>query len=79
MFIPFLELKDRMGIMKSKNDNIGIGLACSNDICTQLGGDMTIKISNKGLTALAFKMPIKINKKRLEERKENPIIEDQNS
>ena len=60
LFIPFLELKDRMGIMKTQNDNIGIGLACSRDICMKMNGDIVLKTSRKGLTAFAFKIPIKV-------------------
>jgi signal transduction histidine kinase len=60
LFIPFLELKDRLGIMKTQNDNIGIGLACSKEICKHLGGDIVLKISNKGLTAFSFKVPITV-------------------
>lgn len=51
LFIPFLELKDRIGIKKSENDNIGIGLACSKEICKHMGGDIRVKLSKKGLTA----------------------------
>ena len=59
LFIPFLELKDRLGIMKTQNDNIGIGLACSKEICKAMGGDIVLKTSQKGLTAFSFKIPIK--------------------
>ena len=60
LFIPFLELKDRMGIMKTQNDNIGIGLACSKDLCNMMGGDLVLKTSQKGLTAFSYKIPIKV-------------------
>ena len=33
LFIPFQELKDRIGILSGSNDSIGLGLACSSDIC----------------------------------------------
>ena len=62
LFIPFLELKDRLGIMKSENDNIGIGLAGSKDICVKMGGDIILKTSRPGLTAFAFKIPIKVTR-----------------
>lgn len=50
--------------MKSQNDNIGIGLACSKDICKRMGGDIVLKASREGLTAFAFKIPIKVAQKR---------------
>ena len=56
-------LRDRIGIMKTKNDNIGIGLACSKDLCKLLGGDVILKFSENGLTAFSFKIPIKIDRK----------------
>lgn len=33
LFKPFLELKERLGVLKSQSDNIGLGLACSKAIC----------------------------------------------
>jgi K+-sensing histidine kinase KdpD len=57
-----LELKDRLGITKTENDNIGIGLACSRDICKKMGGDIKLKLSKKGLTIFSFKMPIQLTK-----------------
>lgn len=62
LFIPFLELKDRIGIMKTENDNIGMGLASSKDICNKMGGDIKLKQSKKGLTIFAFKIPITLEK-----------------
>ena len=67
LFIPFLELRNRIGIMKTQNDNIGLGLACSKDLCKKLGGDVILMSSNDGLTAFSFKIPIKLV------RKEEPI------
>lgn len=29
LFTPFLELRNRIGIVKAENDNIGLGLSCS--------------------------------------------------
>ena len=46
--------------MKSENDNIGIGLAGSKDICLKMGGDIILRESRPGLTAFAFKIPIKV-------------------
>ena len=62
LFVPFMELKDRLGIMKAENDNIGIGLAGSKDICVKMGGDIILKVSRPGLTAFAFKIPVKVVK-----------------
>lgn len=50
--------------MKSQNDNLGIGLACSKDICIRMGGDIALKVSHEGLTAFSFKIPIKVIKKK---------------
>ena len=48
--------------MKSENDNIGIGLAGSKDICVKMGGDIILKASRPGLTAFVFKIPIKVTR-----------------
>jgi signal transduction histidine kinase len=61
LFVPFKELKDRIGVSKSQNDNIGIGLSCSKEICLKMGGDIKLKKSQKGLTVMAFKLPVKIS------------------
>jgi hypothetical protein len=43
--VPFKELKDRLGIMKPENDNIGLGLSCSYMLSRKIGGDITLKES----------------------------------
>ena len=43
LFIPFLELKNKQGIMKVKHDNIGLGLAGSRSITHRLKGDIRLK------------------------------------
>ena len=58
LFKPFLELRDRIGIIKAENDNIGLGLSCSREISKKLGGDMKLKHSQRGLTSFAFKFPV---------------------
>jgi K+-sensing histidine kinase KdpD len=58
LFVPFLELKDRIGIIKAQNDNIGLGLSCSKEICKKLGGDLKLKQSEKGMTIFGFKIPV---------------------
>jgi C4-dicarboxylate-specific signal transduction histidine kinase len=35
---------------KPENDNIGLGLASSKDITVQMGGDIRLLKSNRGLT-----------------------------
>ena len=50
LFIPFLELKIKQNLKKVKDRNIGIGLACSKDICNNLGGDLILVHSEEGLT-----------------------------
>ena len=57
-----MELKEHLGIRKSENDNIGIGLAGSKDICVKMGGDIILKTSQPGLTAFVFKIPIKVTR-----------------
>lgn len=61
LFTPFLELKDRIGIIKAENDNIGLGLSCAKEICKKMGGDLKLKQSEKGLTVFVFKIPFEIN------------------
>jgi signal transduction histidine kinase len=66
-----------MGIMKSENDNIGIGLACSKEICKEMGGDIALKVSRKGLTAFSFKIPIKVQRPREEEDMISVVVDSQ--
>jgi hypothetical protein len=40
--VPFKELKNRIGIMQPENDNIGLGLFCSYEICRKIGGDIKL-------------------------------------
>ena len=56
LFVPLLELKNRIGVAKPENDNLGLGLSCSKQICRLLGGDMKLKKSIKGMTVLIFKI-----------------------
>ena len=58
LFVPFLELKARQNLRRVENQTIGMGLACSSSISTGLGGDITLKKSEKGLTSFAFKIPV---------------------
>jgi sensor histidine kinase regulating citrate/malate metabolism len=43
-----------------QDNNIGMGLACSEQISSALDGDIAIKESKKGLTVFAFKIPVKV-------------------
>ena len=58
-------MKERIGILKAQNDNIGMGLSCSKEICKKLGGDMRLKHSQKGMTIFAFKFPVELSKNEL--------------
>jgi K+-sensing histidine kinase KdpD len=58
LFFPFKELRDKIGISKAQNDNVGLGLSCSKEICKHMGGDMRLKESKKGLTVFTFKIPV---------------------
>ena len=60
LFIPFLELKMEQNLKKVKDNNIGIGLACSDAVSKALNGDITIKKSTRGLTVFAFKIPVTV-------------------
>jgi sensor histidine kinase regulating citrate/malate metabolism len=37
-----------------------MGLACSHAIVKEMGGDIILKESKKGLTVFGFKMPVKV-------------------
>ena len=43
---------------KPENDNIGLGLASSKAITVQMGGDIRLLSSKKGLTVFQFKIPV---------------------
>ena len=58
LFEPFLELKMKQNFENVNDYNIGMGLTCSQAIVRQMGGDITIKQSNRGLTVFAFKIPV---------------------
>lgn len=63
LFIPFLELKMKQNIKQVKDNNIGMGLACSEAISSAINGDIIIKHSRRGLTVFAFKIPVKVNER----------------
>jgi K+-sensing histidine kinase KdpD len=60
LFIPFLELKVKQNLKQVKDNNIGMGLACSEAISSALGGDIIIQQSKRGLTVFAFKFPVQV-------------------
>lgn len=63
LFTPFLELKMKQNLKQVKDNNIGMGLACSDAISSALNGDIDIKQSRRGLTVFSFKIPVKVNDK----------------
>jgi K+-sensing histidine kinase KdpD len=63
LFTPFLELRNKIGVVKPQNDNVGLGLSCGKSICKKLGGDMKLLQSEKGLTVVGFKIPVGISLK----------------
>ena len=64
LFVPFLELKMKQNIKQVKDNNIGMGLACSEAISSALNGDIKISQSQRGLTVFAFKIPVKVDEKK---------------
>jgi sensor histidine kinase regulating citrate/malate metabolism len=42
------------------NQSIGIGLAASSTLVKKIGGDITLRQSQKGLTVFSFKVPVTI-------------------
>ena len=42
LFVPFLELKNKLGLIQEENHNIGLGLSCSKDLTQKLGGNIKI-------------------------------------
>lgn len=59
LFVPFLELKMKQNLDKVQDYNIGMGLACSQIITKELGGHLSIKSSEPGLTIFSFELPVK--------------------
>lgn len=59
LFLPFQELKAKQDQKQVKDHNIGMGLTCSKAIAREMGGDIILKSSKRGLTSMAFKIPIK--------------------
>lgn len=50
---------------KPKNDNIGLGLAATRTISRKMGGDLTLKQSQVGLTVFNLLFPVSNNYKPL--------------
>ena len=48
---------------KVKDHTIGMGLACSKEICNNLGGDLMLVSSEPGFTQFSFKLPVLVRKK----------------
>jgi len=53
-------MRNVQGVMRARNDNIGLGLSGSREITLRLGGDITLKQSKEGLTVFSFKLPVKV-------------------
>jgi K+-sensing histidine kinase KdpD len=47
-------------MQKVTNNSIGIGLSCSRDIITAMGGKIRLKHSEKGFTIFNVRVPIEI-------------------
>ena len=60
---------------KVKDHTIGMGLACSKDICNTLGGDLKIVSSEPGFTQFAFKLPV-IAKQKMQTT--DPLLQENN-
>ena len=60
LFTPFKELNAKQNLSQVKDNTIGMGLACSQQIVSSCGGDITIKESQRGLTVFGFKMPVEV-------------------
>jgi len=61
LFIPFLGLRNRLGLIKKRNHTIGLGLAGSRSLTLAINGDIKIKESRKFLTVFAFKIPVEVD------------------
>jgi len=59
LFVPFLELKMKQNMNKVQDGNIGMGLAGSVAISKEMGGDISIKHSERHLTIFSFRIPVK--------------------
>ena len=80
LFTPFKELNEKQNLNQVKDNSIGMGLACSKQIAISVGGDITIKESQRGLTIFAFKIPVQVKVdsqviEQLEEVKEAPSFD----
>ena len=72
LFKPFLELKQKQSMQLVKDNSIGLGLACSQVLCSHLKGSVQLLTSRKRLTVFQFKLPIKWTK--AAERQSQPKI-----
>ena len=50
-----------------------MGLACSRSIAKEMGGDIVLKESKKGLTVFAFKIPVKVEEPNQEQNIESNL------
>ena len=61
-------MKKNQDLKLVKDGNIGMGLTCSHVIVNKLGGDITLRESQRGFTHFSFQIPVK---KRVREYKES--------
>ena len=59
---------------KSKDHSIGVGLACSREIITQMGGKAYLKHSDDGLTVFTMEIPVKIKPNNEKRELQVPIL-----
>jgi K+-sensing histidine kinase KdpD len=43
LFVPLAEIRESIGGLTSKNENIGLGLSCCKVMSNKMGGDITVK------------------------------------
>ena len=60
--MAFKELFEKQDLSMINNFSLGMGLACSSEICKKLGGKIKLVSSKYGHTAFQFDIPVKINR-----------------
>ena len=62
LFKPFLELQQKQSMQLVKDNSIGLGLSCSNDLAREMGGRVKLEASVKNkFTAFSFSMGVSYN------------------
>lgn len=57
-----MELQQKQSMQLVKDNSIGLGLACSQVLCSHLKGSVQLVASQKKLTVFQFELPIKYSK-----------------